>query len=261
MANIEKKSYREINDITRHIIDYVDYWIEGTPMPIIIYDVNPTVDEVCDAVKYVSDQGWLGNIIYAKKMVYVDDNSFDSSTCKTGIGLVITGNENDFIELEKGEHSYYRFINSFPEIIGVQIGSNNEYEKYDSDIYLKPSDDYRMTKTYWNHKYNMNLKENDPVMIHYDYCTATEPLTSTQTEMGIYTGVKRQNPDTLLTEYQIATNTNKSYLTRGINDYGSRFITFPEYAFIMNNFLEANARSLELFNKFNENMNSRKNKK
>ncbi len=252
MGNLKRKNYESCSDVAKYIINTTDNWIDERPGPIVVFDVDPSVDEACEAIKYIVDSGWMNGMIYAKKMVhtYLSYNNIRT----TKICIVITDNEKDFDNFENGEHTYFRSLNTFPEIVGVPINVAKKGILYDGDVYLKTIDG-NMSILCWEHKNNMQLEKNDHVLLYFDQ---SKKINHSIIQIGTYTGVNMEDQKSKQTLYEIKTTNEKFFCPRGINNIGKRFITLPEYKLIVNTHLEANEKATELFDKLCEKRINRK---
>ena len=52
MANIEKKGYKELSTNAKAMVRIIDAAIDNAPLPIEIYDFDPTIDETVEAVNW-----------------------------------------------------------------------------------------------------------------------------------------------------------------------------------------------------------------
>ena len=73
MSNIISKDREELSENSDIIVTSVDNAVEEATMPTIIDDIDPSISEIADAMKYVIDTGWFGKgFLYARKIITYD---------------------------------------------------------------------------------------------------------------------------------------------------------------------------------------------
>lgn len=165
------------------------------------------------------------------------------------IDIIITDNEKDFTKLEKNEHSFFRAINSFPEITGIPLESNKPGEKYDGNIFLKSINEFHLDKPTWEKHHNLSLNKNDLVIVYFN--SSERNFSTMNMNLGTYTGFKKIDSETEQTYYEIKIGDNTMLLPRGINCIGAHFITQQEFLITANNAKDAIHKTSQLFEKFN----------
>lgn len=148
MANIEKKSFKELSDVARTIVRVVDAQLDNNPLPIIIFDLEADVDDLVEAGKFIIDTGWLGSEpVYIRRMEYTDEYK------EPAVGIYVTDDEKDF-EISE-ENGFYYFPKHFPMIIGNDKVIEDETKGFinyihDGDIFLKLIDNAIVDKETWD---------------------------------------------------------------------------------------------------------------
>jgi hypothetical protein len=148
MANIEKKSFKELSDVARTIYKVVNAQLDNNPLPIIIFDLDATVDELVEGAKVIIDTGWFGtDPIYIRRMEYTDEYA------EPAVGVYITDDEKDF-EMNE-ENGFYYYPKHFPMIIATDKTYEDDTKGFtnyihDGDILLKTIDGKIVTKSEWD---------------------------------------------------------------------------------------------------------------
>lgn len=152
MANIEKKKYDELGYNSKRIISVVDQAIDGGPLPILVYNLDVTVDDMVDAMKYIIDTGWLSSgKTYARKVEYTNQYK------EYETGVFITHDETDFDRYEQA--GYYYFPKDYPVVIATdhiyKDTSSKNFNTYihNGDINLKIRGGIILTKDEWDSSY------------------------------------------------------------------------------------------------------------
>lgn len=152
MANIEKKPYSELSYNSQRMIGAIDVGIDGGPLPITVYNMDASVDEIVDAMKYIIDTGWMGNDdLYAAVIGY--NNEYGAY--ETGVEFV-----DDLKDYWYGEvNGYYKVLDDLPMVIGKpktfedkskRSSSGFRYYVHDGDIFLKFPSGKIITKSEWD---------------------------------------------------------------------------------------------------------------
>ena len=92
-----------ISDVSNEIIGIVDNMFEEYPLPHRIHEMDPSIEELCDAVEYLINSGWLGSTIFAWKMTYTE--SWDDDIEKTGKAKIIRNNNVNTLTLVTCRHN------------------------------------------------------------------------------------------------------------------------------------------------------------
>ena len=156
MANIEKKGYKELSTNAKAMVRIIDAAIDNAPLPIEIYDFDPTIDETVEAVKFIIDTNWLGSDnLYVRKIEYINEYNEKET------GMYFADYEGDFDYVEK--LGYYTIVRDFPTIIGIPHSFEKENSSfkdyyYDGDIYIKLNDNTLVTKAKWDEMQNKKTK-------------------------------------------------------------------------------------------------------
>ncbi len=84
--------------------------LEEGPLPISVWDVDPTLEEMIEAMKYIIDSGWMNNQpIYLRKAEYKENGEIKPA-------VIFTHEEDDFVNFEK--NGYYHILDEYPIIVG-----------------------------------------------------------------------------------------------------------------------------------------------
>ena len=105
---------------SNRMIARIDNGIDERPLPILAFDIDPTITEICDSVDYLIKSGWLGGTLFARKVTY--HNHYDRD--KIDSGVLFTHKEDVFENCEKC--GFYYIVKESPLVIGL-----------DHDRYLK----------------------------------------------------------------------------------------------------------------------------
>jgi hypothetical protein len=152
MANIEKKPYSEFSYNTQRMIGAIDVGIDGGPLPITVFNIDATVEEVVDAMKYIIDTGWMGNDdIYAAFIGYVNQHG------EYETGVEFADDEKDYWYGQV--NGYYEILDDLPRIVGKPKTFEDKskeskmgfrYYVHDGDVLLKFPSGKIITKSEWD---------------------------------------------------------------------------------------------------------------
>ena len=68
---------------SNRMIARIDNGIDESPLPILTFDIDPTITEICDSVDYLIKSGWLGGTLFARKVTY--HNHYDRDKIDSGV--------------------------------------------------------------------------------------------------------------------------------------------------------------------------------
>ncbi len=120
---------------SNYMISKVDNGLEESPLPILAFDVNPTIEEICDSVEFLIKSKWLGNNLFARKVTYYNRDKIDT-------GVLFSDQEETFARYE--ECGFYHQVEETPMVIGINHNryKPTEYEKtFPNDLVLIKQDD------------------------------------------------------------------------------------------------------------------------
>ena len=138
MGNIEKKKYEELSSNAQRIVGAVDRGIDGGPLPLHFWHIDPSVEEMCEAMKYIIDTGWLGRSNHLMRKCEYKENG----VIKPAVAFVCNAADFDYDEL----HAHYRYPREYPAVIGKSNCHTFKTESgfidrtYDGDVFLKLDD-------------------------------------------------------------------------------------------------------------------------
>lgn len=144
-----------ISGVSNEIIGTVDNMFEEEPLPHRIHEMDPSIEELCDAVEYLINSGWLGSTIFAWKMTYTE--SRDDDIEKTGITV---SNKEDYYTKYT---MFYKPIKGLPLVIGLMHNRFllTEYDKKfpKETVILKLEDGTLITRKEYEKLQNENQKQ------------------------------------------------------------------------------------------------------
>lgn len=132
MSNIISKDREELSENSDIIVTSVDNAVEEATIPTIIDDIDPSISEIADAMKYVIDTGWFGKeILYARKIMIF------SKYLGEVPGVIFADDITD-IDYDVS-HGYCKIQEEYPLVVG-KIKRNNETNSYDGDVLIEIND-------------------------------------------------------------------------------------------------------------------------
>ena len=150
------KYKEEYSDNSNYMIGKIDRGLDGSPLPILAFDVDPTTQEICDSVDYLIKSNWLGNILFARKVTYT--SPFDKN--KTDIGVLFSDKENVFDNYEKC--GFYYQDRETPMVIGLSHNGykKNQYEEEypNESVLIRQDDGTVLTRTDYKRNQNNKIK-------------------------------------------------------------------------------------------------------
>lgn len=138
MGNIDKKRREELGENAMHMVGVVDRGLDGGGFPIHVHKTDASVEEICEAMKYIIDTGWVGHDFYARKALCNIDGII--------VPIVLfSGSEQELVAL--GRTRWYEFLDESPLIEGVS--SDRSEDGYDGDVYIKLDDNSLVSLEEW----------------------------------------------------------------------------------------------------------------
>lgn len=147
MGNIEKKKLEELSYNAQRIVGAVDRGIDEGPLPLHCWHIDPSVEEMCEAMKYIIDTGWLGRSNHLMRKCEYKENG----VIKPAVAIVDNADDFDYDEL----HKYYRYPREYPTVIGKSNCDTFETESdfidhtYDGDVFLQLDDGSMVSLEEW----------------------------------------------------------------------------------------------------------------
>jgi len=141
MSNIISKNREELGENSNIIVTSVDNAVEESTIPTIIDDIDPSISEIADAMKYVIDSGWFGKeFLYARKI----------TTCNKYLGyipgVIFTDDITDIDYYVS--HEYCKIQEEYPLVIG-KYKRDNETNTYDGDVFIVTNDAKQLSLKEW----------------------------------------------------------------------------------------------------------------
>ncbi len=100
-----------INDNIRKMVTAVGRELEEGPLPISVWEIDPSIEEMMEAMKCIIDSGWTSNQpIYLQKVEYKENGEIKPA-------VIITHDVEDFDNYEK--NGYYHILDEYPIIVGI----------------------------------------------------------------------------------------------------------------------------------------------
>lgn len=150
MANIEKKKREELSFNAGIIVTSIDRDLDGGYSTFTTYNMDASIEEIAEAMKFVIDSGWFGSYrLYARKIkTFFDKREVDA------VLLVRYENEFDYLE----NNGYITVPIEYPLVIGTRKVTKNENAglTYDGNVYIKPALSEYLSLEDWK---NMNNKD------------------------------------------------------------------------------------------------------
>lgn len=138
MGNIDKVKYDKLSENAMHMVGVVDRGLDGGGFPIHVHKTDASVEEICEAMKYIIDTGWVGHDFYARKALCNIEGIF--------IPIVLFAeSEKRLTDLRRTR--WYEFLDEFPLIEGVS--SDSDEDGYDGDVYIKLDDNSLVSLEEW----------------------------------------------------------------------------------------------------------------
>ena len=102
------------------------------------WHIDPSVEEMCEAMKYIIDTGWLGRSNHLMRKCEYKENG----VIKPAVAFVCNAADFDYDEL----HAHYRYPREYPAVIGKSNCHTFKTESgfidrtYDGDVFLQLDD-------------------------------------------------------------------------------------------------------------------------
>jgi len=147
MGNIEKKKEEELSYNAQRIVGAVGRGIDGRPLPLHCWHIDPSVEEMCEAMKYIIDTGWLCWSDHLMRKCEYEENG----VIKPAVAFVDNAADFDYDEL----HGYYSYPSEYPTVIGKSNCHTFKTESgfidhtYDGDVFLQLNDGSMVSYDEW----------------------------------------------------------------------------------------------------------------
>lgn len=155
MGNIRKIELDELSEDAQFIVGQFDYVIGGGSSEVEI-DVDASIEDIADAMKYIIDTGWVGcPEVYACRM---NKTTPYGESIYTGVST-----KPDFFTYLT-DHKYFSIDENEPMVIG-KVKYFPNYNKpvlgyHDGDVFIKLPDGTMLTKQEWiEQKPKQNIKK------------------------------------------------------------------------------------------------------
>ncbi|MBR4830537.1 MAG: hypothetical protein IKZ96_02070 [Bacilli bacterium] len=130
MGNIANKDRKQLSFNAEYLVNTVEAAVNENIFPYPAYDVDASVEEIAEAMKFIIDSDLIGAYLFYARKIKVD---FDDRVVDA---VLFTISRDEFDTLEKKEQ--LKVPRCFPMVIGIKAETNNEL---DGNVFIKEEDE------------------------------------------------------------------------------------------------------------------------